>query len=346
MKDCNSVILFGAGQMGSRVYEILGADAVHCFADNLRGGSKHGKKIISPEELAEISGDYCVVLSVGSAFKGEIAEQLSRLGVSYTDCDEILRGRRKSIVEAGKFHLLADEGIFADELGKALRGARIFADIGARGGEYTFIAADVMDKSGEIYAFDPDARILGNLSGKAEKCGFKNIRVIGAAASDHNGRTEMFCVSDAERDGKVVDCFTADDKISFTRLQKKLENPESKIVSDVFPCVRLDDFFDDITPDVLKMDIEGAELFALQGAENLISRRKTAFFLELHDFYVNSIDPRGVDKIDALFKKYGYKADLCVGDDNLAHGSGHPQRGGTKVIPVERVQFEHCIIRP
>jgi FkbM family methyltransferase len=340
-------ILFGAGQIGRKTLEVLGTDAVYCFADNnALEGVKFGKKVISPNDLSKIAGSYRIVLTVGNKFKEEISEQLGKLGVSYTDCNAIFEQRRKNIIDSGKFHLIVSEGVFADELGKALRSATIFADIGARDGEYTFIAADVMEKRGEIYAFDPDPRILGALSEHVTKSGCENIHIIGAAASDHNGRMLMYCVADSEADGKVVDCFTVDDKISFTRLQKKLENPETKIVSDVFPCIRLDDFFNDLTPDVLKMDIEGAELFALAGAENLISRRRTIFFLEVHDFYINSVDPHGLDKIDALFKKYGYRIELCVGDDGIAHGSGHPQRGGTNVIPVERVQFEHCIIRP
>lgn len=340
-------ILFGAGKVGSRIYEILGDEAIYCFADNHAGGDiKFGKNIITPDELSAIAPNYQVVLSVGEAYKAEIAKQLDSLGIPFINSDEVLQMRRRHLIDAGAFHKIVNEGIFSDELGKALRDAKCFADIGCRYGDYTFIAADVMDKDGHIYAFDMDSRILGRLADKAEKNEFKNIHIIGAAASDHNGRMEMYCVADPEADGKVVDCFTVDDKISFTRLQKKLENPETKIVSDVFPCIKLDDFFNDITPDVLKMDIEGAELFALAGAEDLISRRKTTFFIEVHDFYINSVDPDGMEKIDKLFKKYGYKIELCVGDDGLAHGSGHPQRGGTKVIPVERVQFEHCIIRP
>ena len=56
--------------------------------------------------------------------------------------------------------------------------------------------------------------------------------------------------------------------------------------------VRLDDFFENIHPDLLKIDVEGAELSVLKGAEAILQQVCPSILVEIHSFsgQVNPVD--------------------------------------------------------
>ncbi len=77
-------------------------------------------------------------------------------------------------------------------------------------------------------------------------------------------------------------------------------------------CKRLN-----IYPDLLKIDIEGFELEALKGAEELLSTKKPTICLELH---LNYLEERGIQPrlVTDELEKYGYKFYSCAGESLAA----------------------------
>lgn len=65
-----------------------------------------------------------------------------------------------------------------------------------------------------------------------------------------------------------------------------------------------------IMPDVVKLDVEGFELEALQGAERLLSKRKPTVCIELH---LNYLEERGISPKECcdLLSKHGYDFYSC-----------------------------------
>lgn len=87
---------------------------------------------------------------------------------------------------------------------------------------------------------------------------------------------------------EVVECAAWD---SETRLG--LEDPNGKVTGgsthvregDEIPARPLDDILADITPDLIKLDVEGADLHAIRGMRKTLERARPTLFIEDHSIY-------------------------------------------------------------
>jgi hypothetical protein len=69
------------------------------------------------------------------------------------------------------------------------------------------------------------------------------------------------------------------------------------------PSSTLDELFGSRVPDFIKIDVEGAELSVLRGAQRILNHGSTIFLIELHDW------PSGADtssEVTALMQRAGY----------------------------------------
>lgn len=79
------MIIFGSGQIGREALNFLGNDNVACFCDNnalLAGTEKHGKPVISFEELRDKYSESVIVIAVAGYGAYAIAEQCEENNVS------------------------------------------------------------------------------------------------------------------------------------------------------------------------------------------------------------------------------------------------------------------------
>ena len=124
-------------------------------------------------------------------------------------------------------------------------------DIGANIGIYTEFLAKLVGPSGRVVAFKPEQRNVGRLRCAAQK--YKQVEVVNAAVSDHSGTLKLY----------VADDLNVDHRTYAPR--------ETRRSIDV-AAVTLDDFVGERDRvDVIKMDIQGAELAALRGARRLLA---------------------------------------------------------------------------
>ena len=78
MESVKDMIIFGSGQIGREALNFLGNDNVACFCDNnplLAGTEKHGKPVISFDELKDKYSEAVVVIAVAGYGAYAIAEQ-------------------------------------------------------------------------------------------------------------------------------------------------------------------------------------------------------------------------------------------------------------------------------
>ena len=139
---------------------------------------------------------------------------------------------------------------FTTRFFKRLMGpGKLVLDIGAYVGYYTLLAAKAGAK---VYSFEPNPASFKYIVRNAQANGFQE-RVIAVpkAVSDKNAMVSFF----------------------LSRDQSSLFHRSSGFEEVVVECARLDDLLsNEEVVDFIKMDVEGAELHALQGMEQTLAR--------------------------------------------------------------------------
>jgi FkbM family methyltransferase len=144
-------------------------------------------------------------------------------------------------------------------------------DIGANIGIYTVIAGKRVGSHGRVYAFEPVPENLAFLRRNVELNGLRNVETIPAAVGHQHGWTRMLLSpKDIGTHSVAVRGETDIDTISMSE-ERYLD----------VPLTRVDRFALDhsVQPDVIKMDIEGYEPFAIQGAVRTL-RQQPILFIE------------------------------------------------------------------
>lgn len=131
-----------------------------------------------------------------------------------------------------------------------------FVDLGANKGYYSILASKLVGDKGRVFAFEPDSDIYSmlevNLKGK------RNVKAINKAVSDYTGSTRLY----------LSDSNPASNSIYYGAN----EGTRSMCVE----VTSLDAFFENtgIAIDIVKMDIQGAEMSAVNGGHKLIESTK------------------------------------------------------------------------
>ena len=164
----------------------------------------------------------------------------------------------------GRIH----EKVVTEMLIEALRSAKCFVDVGAHLGWYTCIAAKHMP-CGSVYGFEMDDLSFALLEQNISINNFTNVEVYNVAVSDFPG------VVSYKRDTK-----RPSPTFRIQANEKKSEAAGSVSVN----SVKLEEFFKNkgIVPDVIKVDVEGAEMNVLIGMRQTLRNYKPILFLEIH----------------------------------------------------------------
>lgn len=137
----------------------------------------------------------------------------------------------------------------------------IVYDIGANVGFYSLLASLLVGQKGRIVAFEPVPKNLDYLYKHISINKIKNIDVFEFAVSDKNG-IATFSLGSNSSMGHID---------SSGELQIKTVSLDKFVLSTKTSA-----------PDIIKMDIEGAEILALHGAEKTIIKHHPIIFLATH----------------------------------------------------------------
>lgn len=169
-----------------------------------------------------------------------------------------------------------------------LSSRHILFDIGACIGVYSLHAAR---KCRQVFAFEPDVGFRQHLERNIMLNELTNVIVIPWAVSDKGGVLKLFTDGTAGKSPSLVNTgFTEEVEVETYTLDEKVNSGE-------LPA-----------PDVIKMDIEGAEILALRGMVNLLNSHLPKYvFIEIHPKLLLGFSSTKEEVLD-IFSAAGYQA--------------------------------------
>jgi FkbM family methyltransferase len=139
-------------------------------------------------------------------------------------------------------------------------------DIGANVGFYTLLAARLVAPTGIVVAFEPVARNIRYLRRHLEMNGCSNVRVFAAAVSDQVG-TANFEAGPSHSEGHLI----TDDSPASSAYSVSLVTLDRLVAQRETPI-----------PQLIKIDVEGAEYAVLRGATDLLRSARPQILLSTH----------------------------------------------------------------
>jgi FkbM family methyltransferase len=157
-------------------------------------------------------------------------------------------------------------------------------DVGANLGLFTVAAASLAGTQGQVISFEPDSWLIRLLqrSSRSQPKASATIRVVPVAVADEVTIRE-FCISQHSRSENYLLGH------GYSPTQNARERITVMAVSLDWCLERLP------APQVVKVDVEGAEVDVLQGAQRLLGIARPTFIME--------VGPRNADKVASVFEK-------------------------------------------
>ncbi|WP_077146173.1 FkbM family methyltransferase [Sphingopyxis sp. KK2] len=175
-------------------------------------------------------------------------------------------------------------------------GARTFLDVGANVGIYGILVASIPTIE-RVLTFEPSQETLIELKKNIDLNGFqKKISVYPNAVSSEIGKVNFGIISALSGANSVI--------------STSIHDPD-KVTQEIFvESITLDSLAlaDDGFPVCMKIDIEGHELKALEGARNLLRSRKIVIQYEAYD--------RSNDELGVFLKSLGFGPIANIGPDH------------------------------
>jgi FkbM family methyltransferase len=159
-------------------------------------------------------------------------------------------------------------------LKNSLKEGDVFFDIGANIGCYSLVAAKQTGPKGEVHSFEPVSKVFYKLQNNVSLNGFQNIKLNQNAVFEKSGILELFVSSN--ENGGMSSMFHHDTESG------QIEKANAITIDEYVNTLNIQKI------DFIKIDIEGAEIFALKGMKNTLRRFKPIILMELSDDILNT----------------------------------------------------------
>jgi FkbM family methyltransferase len=166
-------------------------------------------------------------------------------------------------------------------------------DVGANMGFFTVAVGHRLNGTGKVLAIEPMPQNLTALRKNVAVNHLKNVEIVACGVNKEPGELQMDISPTATTGNAAV---------------KWTDDMPFQVVTETVPVHRLDDLMaqhglDKV--DLLKIDIEGFEWFAFQGAPTLLAERRPVILMELNRPAIRTFGYR-VSDIVGLLESHGY----------------------------------------
>lgn len=165
----------------------------------------------------------------------------------------------------------------------------VFYDVGANAGYFSLIASKRLGASGRIFAFEAEPDAASRLRSAIARNQLTRVTVLEKAVWSKSGFVKFD--RGLGSPDRLVGHVTGSEESSSTGCV-------------TVQAISLDEFMQSAPPpDVLKCDVEGAELEVFRGARDLLSSRRPKVVCEVHS-------PEILKELCSLLHQYGYRTEL------------------------------------
>lgn len=201
---------------------------------------------------------------------------------------------------------------------KLVKEAQVFFDVGAHAGLYTMPAGMLME--GTVHAFEPSPIARAFLASHLELNSIDNCIICPYSVSDRCGLATLF-------QGAPQKC-----ALSGFLPPKKAE-PYTAIPVN---SITLDRYCEEsgALPDLLKIDVEGAEMLVLEGAEQMLRKKHPTLILSVHPEMLEQLGSSAF-ALFGFLKELGYQVSDSRGARVASFSTGEyicRSAGGRKTV--------------
>jgi FkbM family methyltransferase len=189
---------------------------------------------------------------------------------------------------------------------KHFKAGGTFIDVGAHIGYYSLKAASIAGSGGRVIAIEPNPDTLVKLRNNIRLSGATTINVLPIACSDKVGELELFA-------GSTSNTGVA----SFSRENAQQAGPGGqhfRVQTRPLDSIVRESAVSRV--DVIKLDVEGAELMVLKGATETLARFSPLIILELKEYQLKALGSSGAQLLGFL-QDHGYRQ-VGAAESNLA----------------------------
>lgn len=199
-----------------------------------------------------------------------------------------------------------------DLISFAVRSGESALDIGANYGLYSYHLSRAVGPSGRVYAFEPVPFTAATFRLVSKLLRFRNVEFVPKGCGDHAGRIAFTLPvqSSGAISAGLAHIALRDNERPGRNRHFQYERTD-QIWCDV---IVLDDFLPELSNlSFIKSDIEGADLLALRGAEELIRRHRPIVVCEINPWFLEGFGIKLEELMGFFFEKgygvYQYKVD-------------------------------------
>jgi len=164
---------------------------------------------------------------------------------------------------------------------------KIVYDVGALEGIMTLFFARIVGE-GKVVAFEPNPQNFSMIKRNISVNNLTNVLLSNYAIGKKDETIDFIVPKYFRGHGSFINRYQMS-KNSFC-YKVKVTSVDNLIKKNNYPV-----------PDFIKLDIEGFELFALEGMKSLLQNKKPKLFIEVHEFVENNMN-----KITEMLLKYNY----------------------------------------
>ena len=157
-------------------------------------------------------------------------------------------------------------------LGQILKPGMTVLDVGANEGLYTLFSARRVGPAGRVVAFEPSSRERRKLEHNVARNRLGNVTIVPCAVGSSEGTAALQIASGVHSGHNTLGALVYDDA------------PAAGV--EHVPVERLDTLIERlgvVTVDVIKIDVEGAELHVLEGARRTLAAHRPILMVEAND---------------------------------------------------------------